>query len=376
MDVAKWEIDKGLLLIVFFFLGLGLVQIYSASFIFAMEKYGDGLYIFRRQLLFSLLGVLAIFVGFKMPLQWLRNWTALFWLAAIFSLVLTFIPEFGIKAGGAQRWVRLPFDQRFEPAEAIKLLLPFLMATFISRSQKSLSGSQWLLRYLFLGVPLMLLLRQPDFGTFAICMTVIFLMLFAFGLRWRYIIAGLCLVLPAFYFLVLQVPYRAARIRAFLDPWSDPSQKGFQVIQSMLAFSNGGLWGEGLGQGQGKLFFLPEAHTDFTLAVLGEETGYVGFVAVLLLYGVLVFKGIQISVRAQDSFSRAAALGWILIFGLSVFINVGVVLGLLPTKGLTLPFLSYGGSSLVTTCLGFGWLLNIDRMNKRLKFGVLSRLKP
>jgi cell division protein FtsW len=130
-----------------------------------------------------------------------------------------------------------------------------------------------------------------------------------------------------------------------------------------------------LGQGQGKLFFLPEAHTDFTLAVLGEETGYVGFVAVLLLYGVLVFKGIQISVRAQDSFSRAAALGWILIFGLSVFINVGVVLGLLPTKGLTLPFLSYGGSSLVTTCLGFGWLLNIDRMNKRLRFGVLSHLQ-
>ncbi|MCB0361602.1 MAG: putative lipid II flippase FtsW [Bdellovibrionales bacterium] len=376
MRRPKPPVDKSFLLIVFFFLGLGLVQVYSSSFILAMEKYGDGLHIFKRQLLFSLLGVFTLYLGLKMPQEWLRKLTPFFWLVASCILLLTFVPGFGIRAGGAQRWLRLPFEQRFEPAEFIKLLVPYMMASYIARSEKPSSWVQWVLHVLFLIIPLVLLLFQPDFGTFAICIGVVFLVLFAFGLNWKFIAAGFTLALPAFYFLVLRVPYREARIRAFLDPWSDPAQKGFQVIQSMLAFSSGGLWGEGLGQGQGKLFFLPEAHTDFTLAVLGEETGYVGFLVVVILYGILVFKGMQISLRAQDSFTRAASLGWSLMFGLSVFINVGVVLGLLPTKGLTLPFLSYGGSSLVMTCLGFGWLLSLDRQTRKNKLEVISRIRP
>ncbi|MCB0366792.1 MAG: cell division protein FtsW [Bdellovibrionaceae bacterium] len=355
------------MLVVFFFLGLGLVQVYSSSYIFAMEKHGDGLLIFRRQLVFTGLAVLALLGGTYMPFKWLRIGTPLLWVVAVVGLILTFVPELAIKAGGAQRWVKLPFGQRFEPGEMIKLVLPLVMATYLSRPDQRLSGGQWFFRFVFLGLPLLLVLRQPDFGTFAICVSVCFLMLFAFGLRWRYILGGLAFALPAFYFLVVNVPYRAARMKAFLDPWSDPAQKGFQVIQSMLAFSAGGVWGAGLGQGQGKLFFLPEAHTDFTLAVLGEETGYVGFLLVLLLYGVLVFRGFQISVKASDLYARAAALGLTVVFGLGVFINVGVVLGFLPTKGLTLPFLSYGGSSLVMTCLGFGWLLNIDRQNKQTR---------
>ena len=362
--MKKWEVDKGLLLVIFLFLGLGLVQVYSSSYIFAMEKYDDGLYIFKRQFAYSGLALVVLLSAAYMPWQWVRKGTLLLWLVAVVGVAFTFVPEFAIKAGGAQRWVRLPFGLRFEPGEMIKLTLPLLLATYLSRPEKPLAGSPWFLRFVVVVAPLLLVLKQPDFGTFAICTAVCFMMLFAFGLRWRYIVTAFVLALPAFYFLVVNVPYRAARIKAFLDPWSDPAQKGFQVIQSMLAFSAGGIWGSGLGQGQGKLFFLPEAHTDFTLAVLGEETGYVGFLFVIFLYGFLVFRGFQISVKAQDHYTRAAALGLTVVFGLSVFINVGVVLGFLPTKGLTLPFLSYGGSSLVMTCLGFGWLLNIDRQNR------------
>jgi len=363
----KWELNKGLLLVVFFFLGLGLVQVYSSSYIFAMEKYGDGLFIFRRQLAYSGLALLVLLTAAYMPWRWIEKGSFFLWFVAATGVVLTFVPEFAIKAGGAQRWIRLPFEMRFEPGEMIKLTLPLVMAGYLGKSAPPLSGIQRFLLFLFIIIPLLLVLKQPDFGTFSICMAVIFLILFAFGLRWRYILAGAAAALPAIYFLVANVPYRVARIKAFLDPWSDPAQKGFQVIQSMLAFSTGGFWGSGLGQGQGKLFFLPEAHTDFTLAVLGEEVGYMGFLLVLILYGFLVFRGFQVAARAQDNYSRAAALGLTVVFGLSVFINVGVALGFLPTKGLTLPFLSYGGSSLVMTCLGFGWLLNIDRQNRMVR---------
>jgi cell division protein FtsW len=152
-----------------------------------------------------------------------------------------------------------------------------------------------------------------------------------------------------------------ARVAAFLDPWSDPAKKGFQVIQSMLGFHAGGLTGVGLGQGQGKLFFLPEAHTDFTLAVLGEELGFIGVAGVLLIFGFVAFRGLQISVVAKTEREKVIALGVTLIFSLTAFINAGVAMGLLPTKGLGMPFLSYGGSALLSTCFGLGLLLNIDR---------------
>ena len=170
--------------------------------------------------------------------------------------------------------------------------------------------------------------------------------------------------MPAFYVLIVQVPYRFARIQAFLDPWADPSNKGFQVIQSMLSFRAGGIWGQGIGQGQGKLFFLPEAHTDFTLAVLGEELGFVGVMLVLLLYAFIVYKGFQIALKTEQTFPKAVAIGLSLAFGLSVFINFGVVMGLLPTKGLTLPFLSYGGSSLLVNCFAMGLLMNINNYSQ------------
>lgn len=355
------RLDKGLLLVLFTLLGVGLVQVYSSSFIFAIESRGDGLYFFKKQLIFTVVAIGVLLCTALAPWRWIERWGFMVWILAAFGVAATYIPGVGTRRGGAIRWIDFPFGLTFEPSELLKISLSLLIATYVSRDQEALKGFKWPTRILSIAIPLFLTLKQPDFGSFAICLLVLIAMLFAFGLKWRYIISAATAVLPAFYFLVMNVPYRRARILAFLDPWADPAQKGFQVIQSMLSFHRGGLTGVGLGQGQGKLFFLPEAHTDFTLAVLGEEMGFFGFLVVIGLYGYLVFRGLQLAARTESAFSKALALGLSLTFGLSVFINIGVVLGLLPTKGLTLPFLSYGGSSLMMNCFLFGLLLNAER---------------
>lgn len=358
------RLDRGLLLAVFAFLGIGLVQVYSSSFMFAIESRGDGLFFFKRQLLFTGIGIAVLLLTASVPFRWIEKFGWWLWLIAAAAVAATLIPGLGVKAGGAARWLRVPGIGVFEPSEFLRIALSLLLATYFSRRSERLGGYEFLVRTFVFLTPLFLLLKQPDFGSFVICLIVFIGILFAFGLKWRFLIASAVVAVPAFYFLVMRVPYRRARIAAFLDPWSDPEQKGFQVIQSMLSFQSGGLTGVGLGEGQGKLFFLPEAHTDFTLAVLGEEMGFVGVFVVLALYGYLVFRGLQLASRTENMFARVLALGLSLTFALSVFINAGVVMGMLPTKGLTLPFLSSGGSSLIATCLLFGLLLNIERSDR------------
>jgi cell division protein FtsW len=355
------RLDRGILLAVFGLLGIGLVQVYSSSFIFAIESRGDGLYFFKRQLLLSMLGISCLLIVALSPNQWVQRFGWLLWPVAALGVVATMVPGLGIRAGGAARWINLPGGHVFEPSELLKISLPLLLATYFAKPADAEKTSPWLLRAAILIAPLVLVLRQPDFGTFFICCAVMVAMLFAFGLKWRYIIVASIAAVPAFYMLVMRVPYRRARILSFLDPWADPGQRGFQAIQSMLSFQSGGLTGAGLGQGQGKLFFLPEAHTDFTLAVLGEEMGFIGVIVVLMIYGYIVFRGLQFAARSENAYSKCLALGLSVTFAFSVFINAGVVMGLLPTKGLTLPFLSYGGSSLLSTCLLFGLLLNVER---------------
>lgn len=361
-------LSSSLFLAIITLLGIGLVQVYSSSFIFAIESYGDGLFFFKRQLVFTILAM-GILVGtIHIPFRYIEKYGWALWLVATLGIVATFVPGLGVRVGGAIRWIQLPFGVRFEPGELLKIAFSVWFASLLCRQENFLGRVKWHWIFVALVAPMGLLLKQPDFGTFAIIVMVAVTLLFAFGLQWKYIMGAVAVMIPAFYFLVMSVPYRRARVLAFLDPWADPAQKGFQVIQSMLSFHSGGLTGAGLGQGQGKLFFLPEAHTDFTLAVLGEEMGFVGFVLILALYGFVVFRGMQIAVKAEEPFKRALALGLSVTFGLSVFINAGVVMGLLPTKGLTLPFLSYGGSSLVSLCFMFGLILNIENSFEEDKF--------
>jgi cell division protein FtsW len=353
-------LSSSLFLAIIALLGIGLVQVYSSSFIFAIESYGDGLFFFKRQAIFAVIAFAVLIGTVHIPFRYIEKYGWLMWFGATLAVMATFVPGLGVRVGGAIRWIQLPFGLRFEPAELLKIAFSVMFASLLCRRDNVLGRVKWYWLLIGLAAPLALLLKQPDFGSFAIILMVGVALLFAFGLQWKYIATAFAVLIPAFYFLVMSVPYRRARVLAFLDPWADPASKGFQVIQSMLSFHSGGLTGVGLGQGQGKLFFLPEAHTDFTLAVLGEELGFIGFITILALYGFVVFRGIQIAVKTEETFKRAMALGLSCTFGLSVFINSGVVMGLLPTKGLTLPFLSYGGSSLVALCFMFGLILNIE----------------
>lgn len=356
-------LDRGLLIVLIFLIGIGLVQVYSTSSIFATETRGDGLFFFKRQAAFCVLALIAMLSASQVPMAWIERFGFTLWMVAGGLLVLTFVPGITHQAGGAARWLQLPLGLRFEPAELLKVSLPLLLATFFSDQSGWVSRLPIFVKVVVLALPLSLLLFQPDFGSFVICILVTFAILFVFGLRWSYIGGGVLVSALGFYFLVMNVPYRRARVMSFLDPWQDPARGGFQVIQSLLSYHAGGLTGVGIGQGQGKLFFLPEAHTDFTLAVLGEETGFVGFSIILLLYFYLMFRGLQIGMHAKNVFGRVLVLGLTVAFSLQVFINMGVTLGLLPPKGLTLPFLSYGGSSLVLMAFAFGLILNVERQS-------------
>lgn len=353
-------LNSSLFLAIIALMGIGLVQVYSSSFIFATESFGDGLFFFKRQMLFSLVAFAVLVGTIHFPFHLIKRWGFIFWCLAFAMMLLTFIPGVGVRVGGALRWIQLPFGLRFEPSELLKISFSILFATLIVRQESILRNVKMHWIVLGLIIPIGLLLKQRDFGSFVIIISVGVALLFSFGLKWRYIIASFAAIVGISSAYIGTHSYAKARIHGFLDPWADPEQKGFQVIQSMLSFSSGGFTGMGLGKGQGKLFFLPEAHTDFTLAVFGEEMGFLGFISLLALYGFVIFRCIQISVRTEDPYKRSLALGLGLTFALSVFINCGVVMGLLPTKGLTLPFLSYGGSSLVVFSFMFGLVLNIE----------------
>lgn len=370
----KRTMDRSLLITIFFLIGLGLVQVYSSSYMYAIEKHGDGLFFFRKQLVFSILTFLVVLGVGRLPFLWTERLAWACWFLAIGGVAATFVPGLGIKAGGAYRWIRVGFDQRFEPTELLRVSYPFVTAFALTWRPRWLGKLDLPLRTLILCVPLILVLQQPDFGSFVICTLVAMTLVFLNGLSWRFVMAGTFAMAVSAYFLIINVPYRMARVQAFLDPWADPGEKGFQVIQSMLSFYSGGLSGVGLGHGQGKLFFLPEAHTDFTLAVLAEETGFIGVALVLLIYGFLMFRGFQLAMAAERPRERFVAAGLTLTLALSVFVNVGVVSGLLPTKGLTLPFLSYGGSSLLCTGLAYGWLISLERHLRTAR--AVQRVKP
>lgn len=354
-------LDKSILVIYFLLLGIGLVQIYSSSYIYATEKLGNGLLFFNKQLIFSVLAIITMFTTAIVSIKTWKKLSIWMWGICCLLMLLVFVPGIGVRIGGALRWIQLPFGVRLEASELTRVVLPLVLALFLSRSFRSLGKYEILIKMASIALPLLILLKHPDFGSFVICSLCIFCVLFCFGLPWKYIFAIGSTALVSFLGLVWFVPYRKARLMSYLDPWADPMGSSFQMIQSMLSYYNGGATGVGLGQGQGKLFFLPEAHTDFTMAVMGEELGFLGILIILSLYAFVVVRGIQISLKASRIFDKALAIGLSCVFSFQVFINMGVSMGLLPTKGLTMPFLSYGGSSLIAVSFLIGMLLNLDR---------------
>ncbi len=365
------EYDRCLMLMAVALTCLGVVMIYSASAVMADKRMHDGFYFLKRQGGFAVVGMTIMLVTMQVDYHFWRRWAIPLLGFSLLLLVAVLVPGLGGSAGGSSRWIKLFAGFRFQPSELAKIALIIYMAFALERKQEKIKsfGAGFLSYMIILMILLALLLLQPDLGSAITLFLVAFAMLFAAGARKTYIFSVILLSLPFFYLLVMNVAYRKRRVLAFLDPWQDPQNSGYQIIQSLMAMGSGGLFGRGLGEGTQKLFYLPEAHTDFILAVIGEELGYLGVVVVVGLFAVLLERALRIALNAQESFGRSVALGIAVLLGVEATINMGVVTGLLPTKGLALPFVSYGGSSLLVTLFAVGILLNISSFGSKRASG-------
>lgn len=341
--------------------GFGVVSVYSASAIVAMDRHQDPYFFLRRQMTYATFGVLAMVVAMQIDSRHLQRWAPLSLIATLILLGLVFVPALAKEAGGAKRWLQVGRFS-FQPAEFAKLTLVLYLAHHLAAQQ--LRRSRFLRHYLLLagviGTLFSLTLLQPDLGTAVLLLGIAIIVFFIAGVPLRYLVCSLLVTLPFLYVALVHVGFRWRRLLAFWDPWSIRQDAGFQIVQSLLAFGNGGLVGVGPGAGKQKLFFLPEAHTDFVFAVIGEEFGFIGSIAVLALFGVLLWHGMAVAWRSQNLFARYLASGITGMVLLQAVMNVAVVVGFLPTKGLPLPFVSYGGSSLVVTLTAVGILLGIS----------------
>jgi len=353
--------DLALFLIVLTLAGLGIIMVYSASCILAMEKFGDQYYYLRQQALVSMAGVVLMFTVMKIPHRVYYPLAYPILGAGLLLLILLYVPGLGHTVGGATRWLRLG-SIVFQPSEVVKLGVVIFMSYSLSKKQEKIKTFSigFLPNMLISLVPLFLIMKEPDFGTSILLVVIVMLMLFIAGAKVRYLLLTMIGSFPIFYLFIINAEYRLARILVFLNPWSDPQRAGFQITQSFIAFGSGGLWGLGLGEGRQKLFFLPAPHTDFIYSVIGEEMGFLGTSLVVVLFLVLVLRGARIAWKAPDPFASLLAIGITATLGIQALVNTGVALGILPTKGLPMPFVSYGGTSLIISFIAAGILLNIS----------------
>ncbi|MBI3078870.1 MAG: putative lipid II flippase FtsW [Deltaproteobacteria bacterium] len=364
--MAKRGWDPYLLFPVLALVLLGIVMVYSSSSILADQRFRDDFFFLKKQALFAGLGVGALLVLRNMDYLFSQKLALPLLLLCLGLLLLLFLPGFRMKMGGATRWLRVgPFS--FQPSELAKLALIIYLAAYISRKGPVLREFRrgLLVPLCITGFMAVLITRQPDLGMAFTVTTVALLLLFFAGARLRHLLTVGLATLPFLYLAIARVGYRQQRVTAFLNPWEVASSTGFQIIQSFLAFGSGGPLGAGLGEGRQKLFFLPEPHTDFIFALIGEELGLLGVLIVVACFVVFFWRGIAVGLRAPDLFGSYLALGITLNIGLQALINMAVVLGLLPTKGLTLPFVSYGGTSLLVNLMAVGLLLSVSAQCRR-----------
>lgn len=343
--------------------GFGLVMVYSTTAIVAQEKFGDSLFFAKRQAVAALLGIGALLLARRVKLETLHKLSVVGFPVAILLVALPFIPGLGDSAGGARRWIVLG-PLRFQPAELAKVSFVIFMAGYFQRHEQTLARfSRGVFTPFILFLPIgVLLLAQPDFGSAAVLVLVIICMGALAGVRLSFVgVAGVGLAVLAGLLIIIS-PYRMQRVVGFLAPWSDASGRGYQLIQSLIAVGMGGVTGVGLGASQQKLFYLPAAPTDFIFAVVAEELGFVGALALLLAFLVVLWRGIRLAAMVADNtFHFSLAVGLTSLLVVPALLNIGVVTGMLPTKGLVLPFVGYGGTSLVVCLMIVGLMLAIHR---------------
>jgi cell division protein FtsW len=344
-------------------LSIGLVMIFSSSGIYALQELGDSYYFLKRHFSFLLAGLILALGAMTLDYRQLQKLAKPLLIIGIVMLVLVLIPGIGKESYGARRWFRLgPYS--FQPSEFVKLAMLIYAADYLVRKGGMIKDFwQGLFPIMMVvGVSCLLVLKQPDLGSAVFIAMIVMILLFIGGARMAHLGWIALAALPVVYVLVVRVPYRLARIMAFLDPWQDSQGIGFQLTQSQIALGNGGLFGTGLGKGMQKLYYLPAAHTDFIFSIIGEELGLFGTFVVIFLFIFLIWQGARVAKRTTNLFGYYLAIGIVLLIGLQAVINVGVSIGALPTKGLPLPFISYGGSALIFHMMAIGLLLNISRI--------------
>ena len=358
--------DLGLLFPVLLLVGIGIVMVYSASSAVALEKFGCDYFFLKRQALFSLIGIVVLVCFSYIPFRLYRVLTYPALLLGIGMLLAVVFTGWGVTAGGSARWLQIG-PLRFQPAELARMALVVYLAYSMSKKDELLRDFYvgFLPHMLVLMLLILLLMAQPDFGSVVIFAALTWIMLFVGGCRLSHLLGIIVLLAPMIYLFMTQAEYRVRRLMSFWEPWEHSTDAGYQIVHSFMAFGTGGITGAGIGKGYQKLFYLPEPHTDFIFSVIGEELGLIGVMIVIILYGIMLMRGIRIARHANDPFGALLAMGITVAIGLQVCINMGVTLGLLPTKGLTLPFLSYGGTSLLINMAAVGIMMNIGARDAR-----------
>ncbi|HZV78218.1 MAG TPA: putative lipid II flippase FtsW [Candidatus Binatus sp.] len=374
--VGRRAPDATLLIAAALLTAAGAIMVFSASSVVGITRYHDAAHFFKRELIWVALGALACWLGVKLDYGALRR--AAPWLLgiAVVLLVGVLFPHFGAVEGGARRWYEFG-SFSFEPSEFAKIALIVFLATLLAdREESARDFSTVGFPALFsVGILFMLVLRQPDLGTATLFLMIAFVMLFAAGAQLRHLAIGVAVAVPALLAFVYATPYRRARFTAFLDPNADPKGTGYHILQSLYGLGSGGVFGVGLGQSRQKFGYLPEQYTDFIFSVLGEELGFIGAAAVIVLFLLFTYRGLRIAMAAQDRFGFFLAVGITTAIALQAFINIGVVTSTWPVTGVPLPFISYGGTSLVMSLFGVGLLASISRGRSRAAVAADERTR-
>ena len=353
---------RGVLLCTALLLAFGVVMVYSSSAIYAQDQYGDAAYFLKRHLIYLILGLICAGGVLTLDSRQIRKWAKPFMAVILFLLFMVLVPGVGHRVSGARRWFHI-VGFGFQPSELAQLAVILYFADVLTRKRGMLRDFfQGVLPSLMvLGATLVLILAEPDLGTSVAIAVVAIAMLFLAEVEWKMLLPLFLAAVPVVIALVAMKPYRMRRVMAYLDPWADPEGSGFQLIQSLVALGSGGWLGQGLGESRQKLFYLPAAHTDFIFSIIGEELGFIGATAVLILIGLLCWYGIRLAASAPDSFGFLTGVGIMMLIALETLVHVGVATGAIPTKGLPLPFISYGGSALMANLISIAVLLNVAR---------------
>jgi len=344
---------------------IGLVFIYSASSVFASERFGSAHYFFKKQAFFLIPAFLSFFIFSIIPIRLIEKYTSLMFFSSLFLTAMTILPNVGIRIHGSNRWLNL-YGFSFQPSEFLKLFFVLYIALVIDRKKEYLKSFfyGYLPFLIILAVTFIVLLKQPDFGSVITLFLTSFIMLFVADFKFMYLLLTLTSVVPIALILVFSKAYRLNRILIFLNPWSDPRGRGFQIIQSLIAIGSGHIWGLGISNSKQKFFYLPMQHTDFIFPIIAEETGFVGATILILLFVVFCLFGIRVAMKMKTAFSFFSVLGFVVLISIQAVVNLMVTTGLLPTKGLGLPFVSYGGTALVCLWSMMGLIANFVRDNR------------